>query len=385
MSKKRSSGKTKGATGNESPDKYLLHYLKSHTEKVVGKSAVLRKMLKKYPLEAAELAIQILEAQNKIEILQGKHIRLIQSARKGTLVEGRIDMTKTGAGFLVSPTLDRDAYIPAKGLNTALDGDLVRVELYKDQGRPEGSVVEILKRYKTQFIGTVQVNEKFAFLIPVDDRMPYDIFIPLSKLNGAKNGDKALADLVRWDPGMKNPEGAIKELVSGEEGKSHDIEMKSVLLDNGFKIGFPDMVIEESEAISDRISEEELAKRLDYREIPTFTIDPIDAKDFDDALSVRQLENGNWEIGVHIADVSHFVKPGSALDKEALERATSVYLPDRVSPMFPERLSNFICSLRPQEEKCVFSVIFEFDHRSKIKNYTFGKAVIKSFQRFDDF
>lgn len=380
--KKKINKQSKGipAANADTPDRYLLHYLKSHSNKVVSKTDILKKMLKKYNLEVSELAIQILAAQKKIDLIGHNKISLVQQSSGRNTVEGRIDMIRTGAAFLISPQLDKDAFISSKYLNTALDGDLVKVNIFRASGRPEGEVIEIIKRHKTQFIGTLEVSEKFAFLVTSDDKMPYDIFIPPHALNGGKSGDKALVEIVKWEPGMKNPQGIVKELV-GSSGNS-DIEMKSILLDKGFNLTFPDEAIRESEAIREDISEEEIQKRLDYRGITTFTIDPVDAKDFDDAISIQRLQNGNWEIGVHIADVSHFVKPGTALDKEAYDRATSVYLPDRVCPMCPERLSNFICSLRPDEEKCTFAVIFEFDHRHKVRSYSFGKAVIKSNRRF---
>jgi ribonuclease R len=380
MTKRKKINKNNSADPKESPDRYLLHYLKSHQGSTFSKTEVLKKMLKKYNLEVAELAIQILIAQKKLEAVPGNKLKLVVSVKGKNVVEGRIDMTRTGSAFLISPQLEKDAFISGKNLNTALDGDLVRVNITKAAPRPEGEVIEVIKRNKVQFIGTLEVSENFAFLVPINETMPVDIFIPKHALGEGKHGMKALVEIVKWEPGMKNPQGVIKTLI-GDSGTS-EIEMQSILLDNGFSLSFTDEVIAESEAITDVISKEEIAKRLDYRNITTFTIDPIDAKDFDDALSIQKLPNGNWEIGVHIADVSHFVKPGTALDKEAFERATSVYLPDRVCPMFPERLSNFICSLRPDEEKCTFSVIFEFDHRNKIKTYSFGKSVIKSCRRF---
>lgn len=364
----------------ESPDKYLLHYLKSHTEKVVSKSAILKKMLTKYSLEVSELAIKILVEQKKIQLLDSNKVKLIASKNSANRIEGKIDMTKTGSAFLMSSQLDRDAFISSRNLNTALDGDTVIANVFKASSRPEAEVIEIVKRNKTQYIGTLQVSEKFAFLACNSEKMPYDIFVPLSKTKGAKNGATALVNITRWEKEMKNPEGEVLEILG--QTTSSDLEMKSILIDKGFGISFPPDVIAESEMISEIITPAEIAKRLDYRAVKTFTIDPADAKDFDDAISLQRLTNGNWEVGVHIADVSHFVKLGTALDKEAFERSTSVYLPDRVCPMFPEHLSNFICSLRPNEEKLCFAAIFEFDHQFKIKTFSFGRTVIKSFKRF---
>lgn len=370
----------KSNTTHESPDRFLLHFLKSSDSKTFKKEDVLKKMLKKYSIEVAELAISILLEQKKIEFLDAHTLKLKQITSGKNHVEGKIDMTKTGGAFLMSAQLDRDAYIPNKFLNSALDGDTVIANITKGKGRPEGEVIEVIKRNKTTFIGKLELSDKYAFFIANSSKMPLDIYIPLNKTKGAKNGANVLVEMTRYESGMKKPEGEVVEILS--ESSNSDLEMKSILIDNGFNISFPPEVIEESEKISEIISEAEIAKRMDYRSICTFTIDPYDAKDFDDALSIRQLTNGNWEVGVHIADVSHFVKEGSALDKEAFERSTSVYLPDRVCPMFPEHISNFICSLRPNEEKLCFATIFEFDHRNKIVEYKFGRTIIKSFRRF---
>jgi|688.fasta_scaffold112295_2 ribonuclease R len=367
-------------TTSESPDRYLLHFLKSSDSKTFKREEVLKKMLKKYSIEIAELAINILIEQDKLQEISPNVFKLKASNKGKNVVEGKIDMTKTGGGFLISSQLDRDAFISARNLNTALDGDTVLANITKGNGRPEGEVVEVLKRNKTAFIGTLEVSEKFAFFIANSTKMPLDIFVPLGKTKGATNGSKVLVEMTRYEPGMKSPEGEVVEILS--ESSNSDLEMKSILIDNGFNITFPPDVIAESEKVSEVITAAEIAKRMDYREICTFTIDPLDAKDFDDALSIRQLANGNWEVGVHIADVSHFVKEGTALDKEAFERSTSVYLPDRVCPMFPEHISNFICSLRPHEEKLCFATIFEFDHKHKVVEYKFGRTIIKSFRRF---
>lgn len=226
----------------------------------------------------------------------------------------------------------------------------------------------------------VKLSERFAFFIPDDRKMMHDIFIPISELNGAKNGIKAVAEITDWPTEAKNPIGRIKHVL-GAQGEN-DTEMNAILAEYGFPLSFPAEVEHEAEAISGVISEHEIAKRRDFRNITTFTIDPFDAKDFDDALSFKQLDNGNYEVGVHIADVSHYIAPDSALDKEALERATSVYLVDRVIPMLPERLSNGLCSLRPKEEKLCFSAVFELDENAYVINEWYGKTVIYSDRRF---
>jgi ribonuclease R len=231
-----------------------------------------------------------------------------------------------------------------------------------------------------EFTGIVKLSERFAFFIPDDRKMMHDIFIPMSELNGAKNGIKAVAEITDWPAEAKNPIGRIKHIL-GAQGEN-DTEMNAILAEYGFPLSFPKEVEHESEEISDVITKEEIARRRDFRDITTFTIDPFDAKDFDDALSFKILENGNYEVGVHIADVSHYIVPDSALDKEALDRATSVYLVDRVIPMLPERLSNGLCSLRPKEEKLCFSAVFELDENAFIQTEWYGKTIIYSDRRF---
>lgn len=387
MPKKNKINKNKAATHShkvnktsESPDRFLLHYLKSDKKPVFKKQEVLKKMVKHYSMEIAELAIAILKEQQKIEILQDGSISLKQRTSGKNHISGKIDMIRSGGAFLLSDQLDRDAYIPASRLNSALDGDTVLANVTKGKGRPEAEVIEVVKRNKTTFIGRIEIKATFAFFIANSSNMPYDIFIPLNKTKGAKDGDSVLVEMTAFDRGMKKPEGEVIEVLTPRNAS--DLEMKSILIDNGFSISFPKAVLDASDAIPIEISSEEIAKRMDYRSICTFTIDPYDAKDFDDALSIQQLPNGNWEVGVHIADVSHYIKEGSALDKEAFERSTSVYLPDRVCPMFPEHISNVVCSLRPHEEKLCFAAIFQFNHKHKIVEYTFGRTVIKSFRRF---
>lgn len=300
-----------------------------------------------------------------------------------TFVTGKIDMANDGSAFLIpDDTFENDIYIAPRKLRTALHGDIVKLYVYasKKGKRKEGEVVEIITRAKLEFTGLVKVSQHFAFFIPDDRKMLHDIFIPLEDLNGARNGVKALARIVDWPDGAKNPVGIIKSIL-GKQGEN-DTEMNAILAEYGFPLAFPEVVEKEANAISDQISKEEIAKRRDFRKITTFTIDPFDAKDFDDAISFRQLENGNYEVGVHIADVSHYVIPETELDKEAFDRGTSVYLVDRVIPMLPERLSNGLCSLRPKEEKLCFSAVFELDTEANIQNEWFGRTVIYSDRRF---
>lgn len=296
---------------------------------------------------------------------------------------GKIAMSNDGSAFLIpDDEFEKDVYLAPRKVRTALHGDKVNVHVYESSKgkRREGEVVEILERAKFEFTGIVKLSKHFAFFIPDDRKMLHDIFIPLEDLNGAKNGVKALARIVDWPAGAKNPVGIIKNIL-GNQGENNT-EMNAILAEYGFPLSFPPEVEQEAESISPEISKEEIAKRRDFRQTLTFTIDPFDAKDFDDAISFKVLENGNYELGVHIADVSHYVVPDSALDKEAYDRGTSVYLVDRVIPMLPERLSNNLCSLRPKEEKLCFSAVFELDQNANIVNEWFGKTVIYSDQRF---
>ncbi|MRT92484.1 ribonuclease R [Ancylomarina sp. 16SWW S1-10-2] len=302
-------------------------------------------------------------------------------AKMGT-VEGVVDMTSRGAAYIVSEEIEEDIFVSPANVNRALHGDLVKVFLFarKKSKQPEGEIVEIIKRKKTSFVGVIQMSKSFAFLVPIGRNMPHDIFIPLAQLNGAKGGDKAIAQITEWPKKAKNPIGRITDVL-GKSG-DNDTEMHAILAEFDLPYKFPEHVNEAAEEISDEITKEEIAKRRDFRNITTFTVDPADAKDFDDALSIQKLENGNWEVGVHIADVTHYVRPGSIIEKEACERATSVYLVDRVVPMLPERLSNGLCSLRPNEEKLTYSAVFEIDEKAEIHKTWIGRTVICSDRRF---
>ena len=302
-------------------------------------------------------------------------------AKMGT-VEGVVDMTSRGAAYIVSEEITEDIFVSPANVNRALHGDIVKVFLFarKKSKQPEGEIVEIIKRKKTSFVGVIQMSKSFAFLVPIGRNMPHDIFIPLAQLNGAKGGDKAIAQITEWPKKAKNPIGRITDVL-GKSG-DNDTEMHAILAEFDLPFNFPEHVNDAAEEISDEITKEEIAKRRDFRNVTTFTIDPADAKDFDDALSLQKLENGNWEVGVHIADVTHYVRPGSIIEKEACERATSVYLVDRVVPMLPERLSNGLCSLRPNEEKLTYSAVFEIDEKAEIHNTWIGRTVICSDRRF---
>jgi ribonuclease R len=299
-----------------------------------------------------------------------------------SLYKGRLDITRSGMGYVIVDKLDTDILVRPNGFNTALHGDTVRVRIMGDQaksGRKQGEVVEVVDRKQTEFMGRIDVSQNFAFFIAESEKPMPDIYIPLDKLNGAKDGDKVVAKLVSWEKNKK-PSGEVLEIM--DAGNVNDLAMKEIIMENGFPINFSEEVLEAAERLPDTLPEEEIKKRKDTRGILTFTIDPADAKDFDDAISFRVLKDGNYEVGVHIADVSYYVEPESELDNTAYDRATSVYLPDRVNPMLPERISNELCSLRPDEDKFTFSAIFEITPKAEVKKYWLGKTVIHSDRRF---
>lgn len=299
-----------------------------------------------------------------------------------TYITGIIDLTAKGSAYLVSDESKEDVFIPQAGLKHALNGDKVKAVVYarSKTRRPEGEVVEIIERKKETFVGIIQSSKNYAFLVPTGKQIPYDIFIPLNELNGARDGDKAIVKITEWPENQKNPVGKVLEVL-GTPG-NNDTEMNAIMAEFELPVKFSPGVEKAAEKIKDEIPEEEIKNRRDFREITTFTIDPKDAKDFDDALSIQKLKNGNYEVGIHIADVSHYVSPDSLLDKEAYSRGTSVYLVDRTIPMLPEHLSNGLCSLRPNEEKLCFSAVFELDESADIVKQWFGRTIINSDRRF---
>jgi exoribonuclease R len=320
-----------------------------------------------------------LKAQNRLEELSsGKYIIKEQSH----YFEGTVDITSRGNAYVICEDLEHDIYIPSRNLNHALNKDLVKVYVYKRRKnkKQEGDIVEIIKRAKIEFVGVLQRNKNFGFVIPDDPKMYSDIFISESRLEGAKDGDKVLAKITDWPGNSKNPFGKIIEVL-GKPG-DHSTEIHSILLEYGLPYKFSDHIQKFASKIPIEITDKEIGKRRDMRKDLTFTIDPKDAKDFDDALSFTKLTNGNYEIGIHIADVSHYLQENTVLDEEAYQRATSVYLVDRVVPMLPEVLSNNVCSLRPNEEKLTFSAVFEIDDKAHVINQWFGRTVIFSDQRF---
>jgi ribonuclease R/exosome complex exonuclease DIS3/RRP44 len=296
------------------------------------------------------------------------------------ILEGRISSSASGSAYLVNNDLPKDIYINKANTNKALHLDTVKIEVIQGDGRAiEGRVIEIVERFRTEFVGTIQISKRFAFFIPDSNKLPIDFYVPLKKTMKAKDGQKVVVRLTEWEDKAKNPNGEVVRII-GDSGE-HETEIHSILEEYGLPYDFDADVIAESEIISEIITQAEIDKRRDMRNVLTFTIDPADAKDFDDALSVEWV-NGVLEVGVHIADVSHYLRPETQLDKEAYSRGTSVYLVDRVVPMLPERLSNGLCSLRPHEDKLCFSAVFKLDHNGHVLEEWFGRTVINSDHRF---
>ncbi|WHZ07381.1 MAG: 3'-to-5' exoribonuclease RNase R [Cytophagales bacterium] len=305
------------------------------------------------------------------------------TAQKSKTLTGIIDHVNPRFAYAVTGTEGvKDIYIHTRDLNGAIHGDKVAVEVLhkKSNGHTEGRVTEILERTRNRFVGRVELSKNYAFIIPDFKKIHTDFFVYPENIRGAKHNDKVLFEVTRWPEGDKNPEAKIIEIL-GKAGEN-EAEIHSIMAEFNLPFCFPDNVLRESEKISEEILKEEINKRRDFRDVLTFTIDPEDAKDFDDAISFKKLENGNYEIGVHIADVTHYVKSGTVLDDDAYDRATSVYLVDRTVPMLPEKLSNGLCSLRPNEDKFTFAAVFEMDNRARIINEWFGRTVIHSDHRF---
>ena len=345
-----------------------------------------------YKQIAAKLQLDDPSSRNqivkKLKDLQGKGS--IQEIERGKYIltpsqnyyTGKVDIAGRGQGYIIVEDLEDDIYVKSKNLNKALNGDIVEVYVFKRKkgGKTEGEVTKILERKRTEFVGTIQVQENFAFVDVTDYKMYTDIFVPKNKINGAKNGEKVLVAMEEWPEKADSPYGRVIKVL-GMPGE-HNTEIHSILAQYGLPYEFPKEVEDFANKIDTSIKVSEIKKRRDMRDVLTFTIDPKDAKDFDDALSFEKLENGNFEIGIHIADVSHYVTPGNELDDEAYERATSVYLVDRVVPMLPEILSNNACSLRPNEEKYTFSAVFEITPKAEVKKQWFGRTVTYSDARF---
>jgi len=324
--------------------------------------------------------LKILAAQKVI--IESEPGKYLVKAVSQDYYEGTIDMTSRRTAYFICDEFEDDVFIPTNNLNHALDKDKVKVYVYNRRRgkKPEGEVIEVLERAKTEFVGVIDIQKNFAFVTTANAKMYTDIFIPKDKYNGAEQGDVVVVKIEDWPKKADSPFGSVINVL-GKPGE-HDTEIHAILAEYGLPYDFPVDVEVFAQKLDTAIHPEEIAKRRDMRDTLTFTIDPKDAKDFDDALSFKKLENGNYEIGIHIADVSHYLQEGTILDDEAYNRATSVYLVDRVVPMLPEVLSNFACSLRPNEEKYTFSAIFEIDNKATVLNQWFGRTVINSDQRF---
>lgn len=322
-----------------------------------------------------------LAAKQEIEQVDRGKFKAVVTAE---YYKGILDLASKGNGYVISDDFEEDVFIASNNINKALDGDEVEFYAYKrrKRGKIEGEITNILKRAKTEYVGTIQIqqNRNFAFVVADSSKMYKDIFVPINKTKKAEDGDKVLVTLTDWPEKADSPYGKVLEVL-GKPGE-HNTEIHAILAEYGLPHEFPYEVEKFANDLDISITEEEIAKRRDMRKDLTFTIDPKDAKDFDDALSFKVLENGLYEIGIHIADVSHYVQPGTVLDDEAYERATSIYLVDRVVPMLPERLSNGACSLRPHEEKYTFSAVFQMNDQCEIKNQWFGRTVTYSDARF---
>ena len=341
---------------------------------------------------ASKLGVNDASSRNQIiknlhKLLAKKEIKEIERGKFQIAISseyyiGVVDMASRGNAYVVIEDFDHDVFISSNNRRKALHGDTVELYIYKrnHNGKKEGEITQIIKRARSEYVGVVQMNPKFAFVVPDSNKMPVDVFIPLSKTLKAQDGDKVLVTLEDWPEKADCPNGSIKKIL-GKPGE-HNTEIHSILAEYGLPYEFPSNVEDYANNINTLISEKEIQERRDMRSTLTFTIDPKDAKDFDDALSFKKLPNGNYEIGVHIADVSHYLQEGTILDDEAYERATSVYLVDRVVPMLPEVLSNNACSLRPKEEKLTFSTVFEINKNAIIEKEWFGRTVTYSDARF---
>ncbi|MBI2258534.1 MAG: ribonuclease R [Flavobacteriia bacterium] len=361
----------------------ILHLSQRLFEKNPEKAISFKEVCSQLAIKDNELRTQCFEVLKELS-LEGYLLELpfgkYQLNQHVESVVGEIQITANKAGFLLIEE-GKDIYISSKNTFQAMNGDTVKVLITKKgKERTEGKVIEIVERGRSFFVGFIEKHSKFAFFIPDNQKSGVDIYIPLEKLKGANDKDRVLAKINVWPKSSKNPYGEVVEVLTSKN--ANDNEMLSILCAQGIPFEFPNEVIKEAENVSDTISEENISYRKDFRKKITFTIDPVDAKDFDDAISFEKLENGHLEIGVHIADVSHYVLLNSAMDKEAMKRGNSVYLVDRVIPMLPEQLSNIVCSLRPHEEKLTFSAVFEIDENGKVYEKWFGKTVIYSDRRF---
>ncbi|MCZ4407727.1 ribonuclease R [Cryomorphaceae bacterium 1068] len=325
-----------------------------------------------------QLLDELVKSDLLMQVSQGKfQVHPSQMAQ----LRATLDFTKSGSAYAIPETDEKDIFISEKNTGKALHGDLVEIAIIGlNRGQAEGKVINILQRKAENYVGIIELSKNHAFFVPTNSRIHVDFFIDKSKTKNARNGQKVIVQLVDWEDGEKSPKAEVISVL-GDPGVN-EVEMHAILVEFDLPFEFPDSVLNAAEKVDVTISEEEIKRRRDFRKHTTFTIDPDDAKDFDDALSINSNEDGTYEVGIHIADVSHYVKPGSELEEEALKRATSVYLVDRVVPMLPEVLSNYVCSLRPNEEKLCMSAVFQISEDGKIMDEWFGKTIIESDHRF---
>jgi len=334
---------------------------------------------KKDDVKQATQIIHQLEEKDKLRQLANGNYT---SNKKLEELTGVVDHVNARFAYIRLGEEQKDVYIKTKDLASAVDGDTVKINIFPTRHgeHPEGKVTGIIKRGRTRFVGKLELSRNYAFVVADFRKIHQDFFVYPENINNAKSGDKVIIEVTAWSEGDKSPEAKVVQIL-GKAGEN-EAEIHSIMAEFGLPFHFPEKVELESKQIEEEITKKEIKNRRDFREITTFTIDPEDAKDFDDALSLKKLENGNLEVGVHIADVTHYVRPNTILEEEAFDRATSVYLVDRTIPMLPERLSNNLCSLRPNEDKLTFSAVFELDHRGKIIHEWFGRTVIHSIKRF---
>jgi ribonuclease R len=385
MSKKRKETRTKKKQHKEKSQtgrqqQVILNLLDAEPKKGLTLTQIIRKTgaKKKEDLKKIERFIDSLLESDRIKQLSNGSFVTNRSADEYT---GIVDHVNSRFAY-VNIGEEQDVYVKTKDLASAVDGDTVKVTIFPTRhgDHPEGKVVEIVKRNRNRFVGRIEVSANYAFVIPDFRKIHQDFFVYPENINGAKTNDKVIVEVVSWAEDDKKPEAKVVQIL-GKAGEN-EAEIHSIMAEFDLPFAFPEGVEQEAQTIEEGITRQEIKNRRDFRDITTFTIDPEDAKDFDDALSFRKLENGRYEVGVHIADVTHYVKPNSALEKEAYHRATSVYLVDRTIPMLPEKLSNGLCSLRPNEDKLTFAAVFEIDDKGKVHDQWFGRTIIHSDKRF---
>lgn len=383
MSRKKSN-KAKG--GEHALVERFASKIRNFLDKNLGKSYSLKQLYRKLDIHSKiekQAAMQAIYDLENLDVIRRLRNGGVMSTHEPELMTGRVDHVSSRFAYVIVEGQEEDIWVRSEDMNNAIDGDIVRIMQTSGPStgkRPEGKIVEVVKRSKESFVGRVELSTRYAFVVPDNKKIHFDIFVKLEKLKGAKHNDKVVVKVTEWPEREKNPTGEVTEVL-GQAGEN-EAEIHSIMAEFELPFRFEQHILKAAEAIPEEISEKEIKKRKDMRDVVTFTIDPADAKDFDDALSVTFLEDGNFEIGVHIADVTHYVQPDTPLEEEAFERATSVYLVDRTIPMLPEKLSNNLCSLRPNEDKLTFSAVFVMDKEANIKSQWFGRTIIHSDRRF---